>query len=302
MTPRRGLPLWVWLAAAGGLGFAGTAAAGGLRCSVGEVVIENLKIGQTYSLRSLANLPLSVTSTCDGAVLVRIAPMIPDTSELKMGAEAIPALEWAAAVPETLALAPGQTGVADLMLRIPDDERLFGRKFQAVFWSHTLPRPGELLAYGLKSRVIFSIDTTRADPGEPATTGDVGIELTPGSVKLDGVVRGKPSSLTDRAGHGLQVRNTSTKPVTVEISTLSAAAAGVPMERGCTELLDSATMSLTPERITLGPGESREITGTVQLAPAKGGLRGDLMCVVSATVVDQPVRTRIFSRVYASLR
>jgi hypothetical protein len=74
---------------------AGPARAGGLRCSVGEVVIENLKIGQTYSLRTLANLPLSITSTCEGPVRVQVVPLVPEASELRHGAEAIPGVEWA---------------------------------------------------------------------------------------------------------------------------------------------------------------------------------------------------------------
>ena len=57
------------------------AEAGGLSCSIGEVVIENLKIGQTYSLRTLANLPLSLTNTGDESVVVRVDPLRPTVGE-----------------------------------------------------------------------------------------------------------------------------------------------------------------------------------------------------------------------------
>jgi hypothetical protein len=59
--------------------------AGGLRCSIGEVVIENLKIGRTYSLKTLANLPLTLTNTTDGPVNLAVDALVPDASELRQG-------------------------------------------------------------------------------------------------------------------------------------------------------------------------------------------------------------------------
>src|SRR5438105_9963856 len=97
------------------------AAAGGLRCSLGEIVIENLEVGHAYSLRALANLPLSLTSTTDGPVRVGIEPQVPDSSELRRGAEAIPDKHWASALPDTLALDPGQTLASELSIAIPND-------------------------------------------------------------------------------------------------------------------------------------------------------------------------------------
>jgi hypothetical protein len=228
--------------------------------------------------------------------------LIPDASELRQWAEPIQSLTWASSGPETLALAPGETKAVDLKLTLPDDERLFGRKFQATFWSHTLPQPGELLAYGLKSRVIFTVDSVRAGPADDTNAGDIGIEFTPENFRLDGVVPGRSYALADRSGQSLQVRNASSRPLTVEISTLSAATAGVPLERDCSELLDAATVTLAPTRFTLSPGEVRTISGTMRLARAKGLKGKNLMCVVSAAVSDLPVKARIYSRIYASAR
>src|SRR2546428_7553328 len=143
--------------AACGLPHAASAGGGGLGCSVGEVVLENLKIGRSYSLTALANLPLSLINRGDVVVRVRIDAMIPDSSELRQGAEAIPSVHWASAVPDSLEIPAHQMRTTDLRLTIPDDEKPFGRKFEAIFWSHTMPQPGERLAYGLKSLVIFPI-------------------------------------------------------------------------------------------------------------------------------------------------
>jgi hypothetical protein len=279
------------------LGLAQPALAGGLSCSIGEVVIENLKIGQRYSLKTLANLPLSLTNTSDYAVRVLIESVIPDSSELRHGAEAIPALSWASATPETLALEPEETATAELTLEIPDDESLFGRKFQAIFWSHTLPRPGELLAYGLKSRVIFTIDRSREDEGvHPA--GDLSLALLPAQIELEGIARGRTYRLEESVRQPLTIRNTSAQLVRVELRALSLQDAGVRPEEGCADLLGDGAVALSPSSFSLKPGEARTVEGTVFVAKQSQPLAAkDFMCIIAAGVTDQAVKTQIYSRV-----
>ena len=81
------------------LSFLATAAvdgteAGGLRTQLGEVVIENLQIGQTYNLKQLANVRLIVTNTSDYSVDLRMDVQLPDSSELRKGAEPVPDTSW----------------------------------------------------------------------------------------------------------------------------------------------------------------------------------------------------------------
>jgi hypothetical protein len=275
------------------------AVAGGLRCSIGEVVIENLKIGQSYSLKTLANLPLSLTNTSDHAVRVSIDPMIPGVSELRQGAEAIPDLGWASATPETLEFAPNQTRAAELILTIPDDERLFGRKFQAIFWSHTLPREGDMLAYGLKSRVIFTIDREREEEGVHPT-GDLSITLQPAQVQLGRVAPGRTYRLEEAAQEPLKIRNTSNHTVSVDLKALSSDQAG-RSESGWADLLSAAQVVLEPSSFSLAPGEERTVGGTISLP--KGRLKvKDFMCVISAAVTGMAVKTEIYSRIYVHAR
>ena len=274
------------------------ATAGGLSCSIGEVVVENLKIGQTYSLQSLANLPLAVTNTGDQALRVSIEPLIPASSELRQDAEPIPDLGWASAAPGILELAPKETKSAALILTIPDDVRLFGRKFQVNFWSHSQPLPGDPLAYGLKSRVIFTIDRERELPGA-APKGDLSLALLPAELRLGTVAPGRRYRLETAAKGQLRVRNTSTRPLVVEMQALTAEKAGVPLRKGCVDLVQAAEVTLTPASFTLEPGEERAIAGTISVGKGKGLKGKDLVGVISASVMNLPVKTRIYSRISA---
>ena len=274
------------------------ASAGGLRCSVGEVVLENLKISQTYSLRTLANLPLTLTNTGDHSVTVALDPMVPGESELRGGAEPIGSLAWVSVMPETLTLEAGQTATADVSLVLPDDETLFGRRFQAMVWSHTLPDPNDLVSVGLKSRIIFSVDTER-DSSSIAPTGELGIELESAELKLSGLKARKAYRLQDLMTRPMSVRNTSSRTLTIEL-----APAAVPVSEASEagDLLAVAQLRFDPAVVVLAPGERRAVTGTLTVnEPAK--LRGQrLRCAVSASVTDLAVRTRILSRIVAVAR
>lgn len=290
------------LALAIGLLVSPDARAGGLRCSPGEVVIENLKIGQSYSLQTLAHLPLSVTNTGDQRTTVLIEALVPDSSELRQGAQPVPAAAWATARPDSFVLAPQETRLVEMMLSIPDDERLLGGKFEVIFWSHTLAQPGELLAYGLKSRVIFTIDKERGVAAVDSGGGELSIEFLPSAIFLKQVVRGREYRLENSDHKPLVVRNTSSRRVALELQPLSAIETGGGLPDGYEDLLKSANLKLSPAKFSLGPGEERTILGTL-FFPKGEALKGkDFMCMVSAAVVDLPVRTQIYSRIHAHVR
>ena len=274
------------------------ASAGGLRCSVGEVVLENLKISKTYSLRTLANLPLTLTNSGDRSVTVALDPMLPGESELRGGAEAIGSLEWISVEPKTLTLEAGQTGTADVTLVLPDDEKLFGRRFQAMVWSHTLPDPNDLVSVGLKSRIIFSVDTER-DSGTAVPTGELGIQLESAELKLTGLKARRAYKLEDLMMRPMTVRNTSSRTLTIELAP-AAVPASEAAEAG--DLLSVAQLRFEPAIVVLAPGERRAVTGTLTVNDS-AKLRGRrLRCAVSASVTDMAVRTRILSRIVAVVR
>ncbi len=145
------------VAVAAALLFPSSAPAGGLSTNLGEVLVQNLGTGGTYCLKELANVTLSVVNRGDDTVFVRATPELPDTSELRQNAEPIPDATWIGIETDSMVLAPGQMGVSDVCISVPADSTLRGRKFQVMLWSRTIPRPGDFMACGLKSRVLFTV-------------------------------------------------------------------------------------------------------------------------------------------------
>lgn len=284
-----------------GLLIASNAWAGGLRCSFGEVVVNNLKIGRSYSLKELANLPLVVTNTDDKPCIVRVDALVPGEGELKQGALAIPAATWASAQPDSFALAPGEARPVELMLSIPDDPALFGKKFEVIYWSHTLAQAGNLLAYGLKSRVIFTIDVAR-DTSTTSPTGDLAITLHPAEIALHDAAAGHEYALESADRHPITVKNGSDHRVNLELQVLGPKDAGIDAAKGFDDLLAAAHVRLMADTLSLAPGEEKAVTGSVSF-PKGTSIKGrKFLCVLSAAVVGQPVRTQIESRIYVHAR
>lgn len=285
-----------------GLFLATGAWAGGLRCSFGEVVVDNLKIGRSYSLQTLANLPLTVTNSGDQPATVRIDALLPGEGELRQGALPIPSVTWATVRPDSFLLGPGEARSAELVLAIPDDERLFGRKFEVIYWSHTLPQPGSMLAYGLKSRVIFSIDSTREASGASPDSGGASIEFSPARIVLERLSPGREYKLEDSKHRPLVVKNTSNRDISLELQFLSPQKSDDDTSGGYADLIGSAHLTLAPTRFSLGPGEEKSILGTL-VFPKSPVLKGRrFMGVISATVVGLSVRTQVYSRIFAQVR
>jgi hypothetical protein len=133
-----------------------TARAAGLRTTFGEVVVRKVKIGQTYSLYKLVNLPLRVVNT--GSETVSLKVETEPKADLSKGYEQVPSLDWLKIEQSTFTVAPNHEAVTDLILSIPNDPSLLGRRFQIDIWSHTTDT--RALLVGLRSHLLIQIDST----------------------------------------------------------------------------------------------------------------------------------------------
>jgi len=128
--------------------------AGGLSTSFGEVKVANLKIGQEHSMEETADFPLVVCNTSDEVIELKMEALYPKDAELKDGYQPIPDINWIVLEQDYFVLDPGDEAKTDVIIKIPDDNVLSGRKYQVYLWSHTI---GRSLGVGLKSRLLFTV-------------------------------------------------------------------------------------------------------------------------------------------------
>lgn len=136
-----------------------SAGAAGLRTKFGEVVVSGLKIGQTYSLKELVNLPYGVVNTGEEETDLLIDVVWATSDVVKLGYEQIGALDWVKLDQTRFTVAPNREVASDVTITIPNDPALLGRRFQASIWARTRA-PRGVLAAGMQSRLLIHVDST----------------------------------------------------------------------------------------------------------------------------------------------
>jgi hypothetical protein len=125
----------------------------GISTAFGRIKIDNIKTGQTYSMKDDAGMMFEVRNTSDMEITLKIKVLKPLQNELIEGYEPIPDAEWISLEKDLFTLEPEGSISTDIKISIPQDPSYKGKKYQANIWSHTTG----LLAVGLKSKLLIKI-------------------------------------------------------------------------------------------------------------------------------------------------
>ncbi len=282
------------------------AEAGGLSTQLGEAVIENLQIGHTYNLNQLANLRLIVTNTSDYGVNLKMDVLLPDSSGLKDGAEAVPDTSWVKLSRDTFALGPNEKASADIIISIPDDRRYLGKKYQVTIWSHTLGggSGGMSLAYGLKTRIFFTTDTVKALESQVVTSSEASVNLTlkPEEIRLDDIGLGVIYDVEKKRGLTLRITNFSERKQRIELKSLTVGNSLARLMEGYADTPDASYLEFSENEFVLSPKDTKMVKMYVTFPPKKEYRGKKYMFVIHAITVGEKVTTGVYSRLYASIK
>jgi len=223
---------------------AGSARAAGLKTTFVRVKIENLRVGNTYSIREMANLPLAVYNTGEEATNVRVEPTVPIAGELREGYEPIPDASWIKLEQDLFeGVKPNGAAITDVLISIPDDERLLGRRYQVMIWSHT---EGEgLIACGLKGEVLFAVSSEKSAPRKAIT-------VLPTEIYIADVEPGKVFSLkAEGSGVVLRIFNPLGEAKRVTLKSIPVAGSQVELKAGYAECPEPGYLKVGTAAITL---------------------------------------------------
>lgn len=133
----------------------------GILTDFNNIFVENLQIGNEYNLTQLVNLPLRVKNLSKQKVKIRIQPISPSSISLKEGFEAVPSTCWVVIKNPDFWVEPDSFGISDVVIKIPNDKSLCGRKFQVNIWCYVdateITDTLLMVTPGVEGRFFFSI-------------------------------------------------------------------------------------------------------------------------------------------------
>lgn len=148
-------------------------ASGSISTSFVEVLIENLMPGNSYSLKQTVNYPYKIINKGDNEIELKVNAKISDKNYLRKKFENIPDTSWIKFNPEKLNLKPGEEGIADIIITIPNKKEYFNQKYQVDIGAVSSSPQGFSVALGVESVLLF----TTAKEGEIVTNNLNSINL-----------------------------------------------------------------------------------------------------------------------------
>jgi len=187
-------------------GSTGTAVAerkGGLKTNYAKIVVANLPIGQTVSMTKIANQPMLIGSNYDAAVHITVRAEAP--KEPKDGYSPIPDPAWIVIEPNEVTLQANASTQLDVKIILPNDEKLFGKKYVCNIVLHTGGDPNSKgISFGteITGLFMFSIAPGRNEAGLDAALknpANAAYEIVPPVVVVADVKPGQKNQSSDRS-------------------------------------------------------------------------------------------------------
>jgi len=278
--------------------------ASGLKTGLGEVVIENLQIGQTYNLTKLANLKLVVTNTSYNTVDLQMDVLLPDLNQLRQEAEPLPDKSWVKLSQDLFKVDPNQKANTDIIISIPDDDQYLDKKYQFIIWSHTLGEGGMNMAVGLNSRIIFTTDKVKASHSESFNQSDASVDFTlkPEEIHLDNIELDKIYDLENNSGSILTITNPSMREKKFRILSQTVENSLATLTGGYSDAPDTSYLKFSENEFVLPAQGTRDISMFLKFPPNKEYSGKKYMFIIHAYTIDENISTGVYSRLYVSVK
>jgi len=282
--------------------------AGGLSTPFGVVVMENLRIGESYNTRELVNLPLKVTNTSDYKVELKIEVIKPKEDELREGYEVIPDTSWIKLGQDYFTVSPGGSAVTDVIITIPDDERYLGKRYQVFIWSRTLGEGRKWLAVGLLSRLLFTIAPTKEkakvipEGKKKKLLANLDFELLPYNIIVENVKLGKKIDLKKTHGQSLKLVNPNDKEFKYRIKSMKVKDSLASILKGYEDTPDASFLSFDETEVTLSPISIKEIKMYLNFPKKDEYKGGRYMFIIQVEVLGQEIPVSKYAKVFVAIR
>jgi hypothetical protein len=283
---------------------------GGLSSPNAAMYLSNLKIGQEYSLKQLLGYPFSVTYKGKFPVDLRIE-LIRPTTTTNDGYEPIPDLSWIQLQKTEFSLEPGETAETDIIIKIPNDESLLGKKFHVSISPATSAPKGDnrawlAFAVGLVCKLYLSIAPKPPTIEEirelqkKRLSGYLDVSVSPNRIFIYDLEPNKKYDLTKQFNEVIKIINATSQNVFVETESVLPSTRGIFLTDGQQELPKPELLVVKPKKDKLKPDSVK----SYKLFLDTKGLEPDktYLAVVKVSLKNERLDVNHYVKVYIEMK
>lgn len=238
----------------------------GLRARMTEMSVSGLRLGETYNLRTLKNLPYILENRGEKSADVEVLVTRPSAESLREGYEPVPDPSWINVMPRKFTVPIGGSAFGEIMISLPGDPRWANRHFQATITSRS---PGGSKFPGVDTVLTFSA-------GEPPVIEKKQVvvpefEVEPAVLSMRDFPVGRKVDAEREFHRFLRVINKS--PAKLRIGFERVGFGPVDIPASYEQAPSSATFSLAANSLTVDPDSIKRLGFSVELPPTAHGKR-----------------------------
>ncbi|MEK7745666.1 MAG: hypothetical protein AAB576_03295 [Elusimicrobiota bacterium] len=255
----------------------------GLSSQFVNVVLENLKPGGVYNIREIKGVPYTIKNRGDDPAEVLVEVIIPPTAQLRAPYEPIPDPTWIQVNPSRMRIGAGEMGFSDLIISVPNDEKLRDRHFWAQLWGHTLETG--LFAVGVKTEIRFSIGkgpATLAEEKRRKAMVDLNYDLWPSALYVKNARTG-PYDVKKEEKRSFKITNRAEKAVDLVFKAVPWQS-GVSAPQGYEKIEDLGWVKFSPDAVSVEPDSVQDIRLLLDVPEAMKGRKVAFLVQVSLPI------------------
>lgn len=285
--------------------------AAGLSTTCGAIELENLKIGQSYSLRSVLGYPFNATYRGGSMAELDIKISVPSKNSPD-GFEPLNDTSWIRIEKDKFALDPGQTAETDIYINIPNDQQYMGKRYYFRIVPQSSPAKGATGQVVFGTALWCTVKLTIA--AKPPTAEEIrqlkkqllgqimNFSITPERIFVNEIELGKKYDLKKDFDEIIKIVNTSDISATALVSSIPIEVNGFFPPNGYTEPGNPNWLIVKKKKLTLKENSINEIPLELSLPP-KTAVMGDKYYFIVAIDVQSKIRTsRYLTKVYVDTK
>jgi len=282
---------------------------GTLSTRMGEVRIDNIRPGGSFSMAQALNMPFTVSngSTFRAELKMEIIIPVKDDKDLRPGYEPLPDASWVKLSRDFFILEPGADAVTDVVFTIPEKREYFGKKYQFYIVS-SITRGISNVNVGIVSRFLFNIISKEGmamlrgekPPARMEPVANLNFSLLPWEVFLKGGKLGSLIDVSKETGTPLKIVNPNDEEMRFSLKCVTVREAGVSLKAGYEDCPDPSFLNFSETEFVVPPDSIKKVKMFLKFPKQDEYFEKRYMFIIVLENLGQEIKGKVYSRLYVT--